>query len=360
MGRPDEPVLPFAQVVVEVTQACHHHCLHCYNFWRADRAPLTAPGTLSRAEIRAVVGRIRRDTPLRQVALSGGEPLLRPDLPEIAGDLAADGLGVVVITNGTLLTDERLGRFPAGTIFEFTLFSADPGLHDRIAGRPGAFRRTIRGIERAGRRHFRLALACVVTRLNAHDVWRTIELGIALRAEEVLFNRINLSRATLASAGELVPSVGQLRQALEAAEEAARRYGVAVAVAVPIPPCVLPLDRYPHLHFGWCPRGGPEAYYTVGYDGRLRPCNHSSVILGDLRTERFADIVTREATRAFWRPVSPICRACTDPLRDVCRGGCPAASDECLGSPGLVDPFVETCRRSEEARRRQTADCAGR
>jgi pyrroloquinoline quinone biosynthesis protein E len=320
--------------------------LHCYNFWRADRAPVADPETLSRAEIRKLVGSIRRDTPLRQVALSGGEPLLRPDLPEIASDLAADGLGVVVITNATLLSDDRLARFPEGTIFEFTLFSADPGLHDRIAARPGAFRRTIRGVERAGRRQFRLALACVVSRLNAHDVWRTIELGIALRAEEVLFNRVNLSRATLASAGELVPSVAQLRQALDAAEEAARRYGIAVAVAVPIPPCVLPLGRYPHLHFGWCPRGGPEAYYTVSYNGLLRPCNHSSVILGNLRTERFADIVQREATRAFWRPVPPACRQCADPLREVCRGGCAAASHECFGSTGMIDPFVEQCRRS--------------
>ena len=344
MSRPVAPPLAFAQVVVEVTQACHHRCVHCYNFWQSHRAPVDDPAALSRAEILALVRKIRRDTPLRQVGLSGGEPLLRPDVPEIAADLAADGLGVVVITNATLLTEDRLARFPEGTIFEFTLFSAEAALHDRIAGRPGAFEQTVHGVERAGRRNFRLALACVINRLNAHDVWRTIELGIALRAEAVLFNRINLSRATLRSAPQLVPSVEQLRQALEAAEVAARRYNIAIAVSVPIPPCVLPLDRYPHLHFGWCPRGGQDAYYTVSYDGGLRPCNHSSVILGDLRRESFADIVTRSSTRAFWQPLPPECRQCPDPLRDSCRGGCPAASRECYGSGTRIDPFVEHCR----------------
>ena len=71
---------------------------------------------------------------MRQVALSGGEPLLRPDLPGIVNDLTAEGLGVVVITSGALLTDKLLEQCPATVQFEFTLFSTDERLHDRIAG----------------------------------------------------------------------------------------------------------------------------------------------------------------------------------------------------------------------------------
>jgi radical SAM protein with 4Fe4S-binding SPASM domain len=335
--------LAFEHVVVEVTQACHHRCLHCYNYWRQRRAPVKDPQALSRAEILGLIRKIRRDTPLRQVGLSGGEPLLRPDLPEIATDLAAEGLGVVVITSGTLLTDELLERFPPETIFEFTLFSVDAGLHDQIAGRPGAFKKVIRGIQCAGRHNFRLAMACVINRLNAHDVLQTIELGIALKAEAVLFNRINLSGSTLPLADQLVPSVEQLRQALDAAEEAASRYGIPVAVSVPIPPCVIDISRYKHLHFGWCPRGGDGAYYTVSYNGLMRPCNHSSVILGDLRSESFVEIVTRESTRAFWQPIPSECQDCKHPLRDSCRGGCVAASHECYGTAARIDPFVERC-----------------
>ena len=319
-------------------------CVHCYNYWRQDRGPVLPPAALSRGEILALVRKIRRDTPLQQVALSGGEPLLRPDLPEIATDLAAEGLGVVVITNAALLSNEVLRRFPPGVLFEFALFSVDEKLHDRIAGCPGAFRGAIAGVQRTARRKFRLALACVISRLNFHDVFRTIELGIALEAEAVLFNRINLSRMTQVSAGKLVPSVEQQRHALAAAEDAARRYGIAVAVSVPIPPCVLDLRPYRHLHFGWCPRGGVGAYYTISCNGLLRPCNHSSAILGDLRTEGFAEIVTRERTRAYWRPLPAECRNCSDPLRDSCRGGCLAASYECCGSGGRIDPFVASCR----------------
>ena len=340
-----KPRLEFAQVVVEVTEACHHHCVHCYNFWRKRRAPVNSPQTLSRAEILALIRKVQRDAPIRQVALSGGEPLLRKDLPEIVGDLDSEGLSVVVITNGTLLTDERVERFPEGTTFEITLFSVDAQIHDRIAGRVGAFKKVLRGSACVTRQNCRLALSCVINRLNAHDVLQTVELGIALGAEAVLFNRINLSRHSLPMADLLVPTVDQLTHALDAAEEAVRRYGIAVAVSVPIPPCLLDLSRYEHLHFGWCPRGSKEAYYTIGYNGLIRPCNHSSVILGDLRTENFSAIVTRERTEDFWKPVPLECQRCDHPLRDVCRGGCPAASDECYGTRSRIDPFVEIVRQ---------------
>jgi len=341
-GRRKQP-LAFQNVVVEVTQACHHRCLHCYNFWREERARIKDPDTLTRAEILEIIRGIRSDTPLTQVALSGGEPLLRSDLPEIASDLAAEGLNVVVITSGTLLTEERLRRFPPQTVFEFTLFSVDAKLHDKIAGRAGIFEKVIRGIQCAGRHNFQLALACVINRLNTHDVLQTIELGIALKAQAVLFNRINLSRSTLPVASQLVPSLAQLTEALEAAEEAARRYDIAVAVSVPIPACLIDVNRYPHLHFGWCPRGGNDAYYTISYDGTLRPCNHSSVVLGDLRKESFAEIVIRDSTRAFWEPTPPECQNCEHPLRDVCRGGCLAACHECFGSAEAMDPFIAHC-----------------
>ena len=114
MSRPVAPPLAFAQVVVEVTQACHHRCVHCYNFWQSHRAPVDDPAALSRAEILALVRKIRRDTPLRQVGLSGGEPLLRPDFPEIFNYLTRKSVSYSINTNGTLITPARPSMSLAG------------------------------------------------------------------------------------------------------------------------------------------------------------------------------------------------------------------------------------------------------
>jgi pyrroloquinoline quinone biosynthesis protein E len=336
-------------LVVEVTEDCNNACLHCYNYWAGRRRPARGRHELARSRIREIVREAGRDAPIAQIGLSGGEPMLRDDLPEIVGDLLDEGLNPIVITNGTLLTEERLARFPRGTIFEVTLFSVRRETHDRLAGNV-VFDDIVEGLVRAERHGCRFAMACVITKLNAHDVGDTIELGIALGADAVLINRVNLSRSVLPLADQLVPSVPMLRESLDAAEETADKYDTSIAVSVPIPACLIDPSGYSRLHFGWCPRGGKESYYTVSCDGTLRPCNHSSVILGDLSEQSLSEIITNERTRDFWRPVPQECLQCTHPLRDQCRGGCPAAADECYGSRSRVDPFVEYARRAEGRR----------
>lgn len=335
---------PHEYLVVEVTEACPHACVHCYNFWREDRAPVLSPETLRRKEILKLVRKIRGDAPLRVVALSGGEPLLRPDIAGICTDLMNDGLSVAVITSGVLLTPERAARFPAGTTFEITLFGADAALHDRIVGRAGAFGRVLQGAASALERGHKVVVSVVLNRLNAGHTRDALELGIALGADAFLLNRMNYSRLTLPQAAQLGPTIEQLKGALDAAEAVAVEYEAAISVSVPIPPCVVDLAPYSHLHFGWCPRGGAQAYYTVSHTGLLRPCNHSSLVLGDLREKSFEELVNGRKAAAFWAPVPDECQACTHPLRDVCRGGCPAASDECYGTRERVDPLVQLTR----------------
>jgi radical SAM protein with 4Fe4S-binding SPASM domain len=332
---------PHEYVVVEVTEACPHACVHCYNYWREDRSPVFSPDTLTRQEIRRLIARIRRDAPLRVVALSGGEPLLRRDIAGICTDLSDEGLSVAVITSGALLTASRAAAFPPRTTFEITVFGADAALHDRIAGRPGTFHKVLNGAACALEHGCHVVASVVLNRLNADHARDAMELGIALGADALLLNRMNLSRLTLPQAGSLAPTADQLKRALAAAEDIAVRYGAAISVSVPIPACIVDPAPYPHLHFGWCPRGGTNAYYTVSHNGLLRPCNHSSIVLGDLRRHPFRALVNSRKAANFWAPVPAECLACENPLRDVCRGGCPAASDECYGARTHIDPFVQ-------------------
>lgn len=343
-------MLPFEQVVIEVTQACNHACVHCYNYWREDRRPVNAPGALSREEIRHLVRDICSGSKLKSVAFSGGEPTLREDLGGIAADMMALELGVLIVSNGSQLTKARAATFPSGTGFEFTLFSAQAEVHDRIAGRVGAFERVIEAAIAVQRRQCRLAMACVLSRLNLEGLEETLELALALGAEGILFNRINLAASTVAHAAALVPSAEELAGALAVADGVAGRFGAAVSIAVPIPPCVVDPSPYTHLHFGWCPRGGTGAYYTIGYNGLVRPCNHASVVLGDVRQQSFERIVLSQPAKAFWAGLPTECQTCTHPLRDLCRGGCPASSHECFGTPNRRDPFVSAaCAQRQSA-----------
>ena len=335
--------LGIRHLIVELTNACNHRCSHCYGQGRLSTRREERAPTLSRTAIREVVARVHRDTSLEHVALSGGEPSLRDDLPGIVSDLTDDGLGVVVITNGSRLASAPLDRFPRGTVFGVTLFSSEARTHNRMAGR-ASFLEVMKGLSRLERSGHHLAVTIVVARANAHELGRTIRLALAAGAGAVLVNRVNLTRHTLPDANHLVPSISMLREAMHQADDVAERYDAGIAVSVPMPPCLVDPDDFPHLQFCWCPRGSSDSYYAVGPQGWLRPCNHSSRVLGDLLQKDFGDIVTSRRTRAFWATMPAACQACTHPLAKHCLGGCPAAADESLGTRRRMDPFIAAAR----------------
>lgn len=83
------------------------------------------------------------------LVLSGGEPLVRPDIFEIAKHADSAGLKVALATNGTLATDEtaRLARESGVQRVSISIDGADAATHDSFRGMPGSFDNALRGIE---------------------------------------------------------------------------------------------------------------------------------------------------------------------------------------------------------------------
>ena len=341
--------LPHSYLTLELTRSCNNACRHCYNYFRSGgrMEPSSDRPVLSRAEIRSLVARVARDTPLEYVAVTGGEPFLRPDCAEIVGDLVEAGFKVIVITNGVLLTPSQLRRLPGGINFEITLLGPTPELHNRLAG-AAVFDTILWNLARLARSGSQFVTTFVSTKLNALEVFRTYELAAALGAGAFMYNRVNLSRGAKPYVAELVPSAAMLRESLTQLQDAVRQYQIPAVCSVPIPPCVVEVADFPEIQFGWCPRGGRDAYYTVDPTGLLRPCNHSSDVLGDLRQQSFAEIVACRKTKVFWQGIPAECAQCRHPLKAQCGGGCPAAADEFYGRRRM-DPFCRLARTEEKS-----------
>ena len=334
-------------ISLELTEKCNNSCKHCYNFWRANgRSSLDDKHkALSRLEIQHLIRKVRKDIPLEYIALSGGEPLLRSDFPQIANDVVDAGLQLVIITNGVLLDKNMLRQLPREVSFEITLLGHTAELHDKLAGNK-VFDRVVQNTSQIRRHGSRFTVVFVATKLNALDVFRTAELGIALGATAFMYNRVNLSRPMRPYATDLMPPAKILEESLNYLQNAVKKYGVPAICSVPIPPCVVDISKFPQINFGWCPRGGDKSYYTIGCTGLVRPCNHSSVILGDLKSQGFAQIISSDKCRVFWQTVPVECDRCEQPLRDRCQGGCTAASDEFFGSQRRIDPICELSKHS--------------
>jgi len=125
---------------IGVTNACPQLCAYCYNKGRSGRVMDTE--TILR------VIRELREAGVFWLGLTGGEPLLNPDLPRIV-ESAADGCAVKLFTTGSTLTPRLASDLKQAGLFSVSVSLDDwrEGEHDRARGTPGAFREALRAIE---------------------------------------------------------------------------------------------------------------------------------------------------------------------------------------------------------------------
>ncbi len=90
-------------LIFEVTQDCNHACLHCYNVWQPASRSSYPRGELDTSRTLDLLTKALDETVCSHVTLTGGEPLLRPDLPRILEFLQKRRVQVTVISNGRLL-----------------------------------------------------------------------------------------------------------------------------------------------------------------------------------------------------------------------------------------------------------------
>ena len=306
---------------------------------------------MSTAEIKEIIAKLQDEAPVKSLGLSGGEPLLREDLPEILSFIRDRDIASVVITNGTLLTREQVAATMVGGTYEVTLLSYRREVHDQLAGRRGTWEAVVDGMANIRQAGGNLVAVFVATRLNYMDLLKTAELAIALGAYGLMYNRLNLGIRNLCNADRLLPTPAMIQENLDMLEEIGEKYGIPIAVSVVIEPCVVDVRKYEHIHFGWCPLAGEDSYFTIDPVGNIRICNHSPVILGNIRQDRFADIYYNHPHVRSFHDTWPVeCAGCDPELKEMCRGGCKAAAEQCYGTLRHVDPFVTLSRQSGSAR----------
>lgn len=340
---PREPRPRQDSFVFEVTQACDHDCLHCYNVWKN---PIAYPrGELGTAETLALLGKMLDETGAGLVSLSGGEPLLRPDIFEIIAYLVERGVTINLITNGSRLDEATVARLTPGkiSIFELPLLSAEREIHDRMSGTDGAFDRVTEAIANLKLAEQRVVVVFVATKLNLPTWRQTAEMAFALGVDGIMFNRFNPGGRGGENIALLQATPEELTAALETAEELSEKYELPISCSIAMPPCLFDTARYRRLSFGFCAAGTARAYYTLDPLGYVRPCNHSPTILGNLRRQSFGKMAGSERMRQFAAARPEFCAGCR--LEHECLGGCKAAAEACCGSVWEEDPFLAAFRQ---------------
>ncbi len=160
--------------VWELTLKCNLRCLHC-----GSSAGEKRNTELNREQALGLCDDLKEAGCL-SVALMGGEPFLRSDFWDIANRIRELGMGLSVITNGTLFSEEIFTRLEALSprAVAVSIDGARKKTHDKIRGVKGAFEKSWRFINKALEKNLPVSVITTVSRLNIGELKELSELLI--------------------------------------------------------------------------------------------------------------------------------------------------------------------------------------
>ncbi len=159
-------------VVWNITRRCNLKCVHCYAHAR-DRE---FDNELTFEQGKAIIDDLAAfGSPV--ILFSGGEPLMRKDLPELAEYAVSKGMRAVISTNGTLITKEK-ARILKEIGLSYVGISLDgmEEIHDRFRGMKGSYQKALEGIRNCQEAGIKVGLRFTVNKANVVDVPQVFDL----------------------------------------------------------------------------------------------------------------------------------------------------------------------------------------
>jgi len=166
-------------LAINLTNRCNLACAHCY--MDAKTLKYGGENELTTEEVCGLLDDIAGRSTETMVVLTGGEPLMRGDLEIMVSHGTQLGLAMVVGTNGVALTDKRVQSLKAAGAMGLgiSVDSLDPEKHDAFRGLPGAWGKTMNGIEACKRHDLSFQIHFSVTESNAGEVQAMIDFARA-------------------------------------------------------------------------------------------------------------------------------------------------------------------------------------
>jgi heme b synthase len=361
---------PLRLVFWETTKACNLSCKHC----RAVPQRALGPDELSTREafdLIDAIGRVAKPV----MVLSGGEPLFRPDIFEIAEYGVHSGFRMALATNGTLVDERYAAKIADVGISRvaISLDGAEPDTHDRFRNMPGSHARAVHGIRLLRDEGVSVQINSTVAKHNVGELPEMLDLALSLGADALhLFMLVPVGCGLEIAPAQMLPAdvyervlhwfdehaktcpidlkatcaPHYYRIRAQRLEES-RRQGdfsetfIAPGTRAKAAPTLLHGSGGHGQHLSAMTRGclAGTSVCFISNVGRVYPCGYLPVSAGDTRTEPFGDI---------WN-ASPIFQQLRNPHAyegkcGVCRyeaicGGCRARAYAATGNFMSEEPF---------------------
>lgn len=315
-------------VAVNLTRRCNLACAHCYI--DANARMEFRPDELPTAEWLRIFREIAERAPGTMLVLTGGEPLLRPDIVDLVRQGTEAGLRMVLGTNGLLLNETRLldlksaGLQGAG----ISLDDTHPAGHDTFRGVPGAFERTCEAIRLCARHGLHAQVHFTVTRRSQDEIEDIVAMSKDLGASLVNFfflvcvgrgsRSMDLSPSEYDTALRKVARLQRESKGIMVQSRCTPHFKRIIYEADPDSP----YTRATGYDGGGCPAG--THYARITPEGEITPCPYMELSGGNVFREGFWKTWDESTLfRSFRKPelLQGRCGSCEYKL--IC-GGCRA------------------------------------
>jgi pyrroloquinoline quinone biosynthesis protein E len=319
-------------LLAELTHRCPLRCPYCSNpldLVRAERE-------LATDDWKRVFTEARRLGVL-QLGLSGGEPLVRKDLEELAAHARGLGLYSTLVTSGLGLTRTRAERLRDAGLehIQISIQDSDAESAERIAGVSSVKqkRAAVAIVRELG---FAFSINVVLHRANLDRLETIIDLAAELGADRLELANTQYYGWGLENRASLLPTRAQLGRAQGIAERKIAQYRGRMQILYVLPDYY---QEYPKACYG----GWGRVYLVVSPDGKVLPCHGATQIAGlefPSAREHSLEWIWQESPLfdAFrgdaW--MKEPCRSCEHKARDY--GGCRCQAFALTGDAANADP----------------------
>jgi radical SAM protein with 4Fe4S-binding SPASM domain len=332
--------LKLPHIAFEITDACNLNCIYCYNIWKMKEAEHQSFNSYKKAI--QTLQQLFSQADIKSVAFTGGEPFLAERFIEVVLFCRMEGKQVTIISNGSRIKEsdyKQLLKMGVG-LFEFPVHSEQAEIHDRMTNVKRSWEKSIASLKTVQRLGGYVVPVVVITQYNVKELGETLEFINSLGCSRIMLNRYNIGGKGCENPLEISASAEELRQAFTTANTKAEELGLTISSNVCTPVCLLNPEDYPSIGFGYCSFNVLQRPITLDINGNIRLCNHSPVVAGNIWEQSIEEILFSDYTTSWEKSIPTLCVSCRE--WEKCKGGCRAASEQCLQTLWEEDPIIKS------------------
>ena len=338
-GSNNTQISPPRWLLAELTYACPLQCPYCSN--PVDYSKY--PDEISTEDWKRVLSQARKMGAV-QLGFSGGEPLVRKDLPELVKHARELGYYSNLITSGYGLTEEKIIELKVAGLdhIQISIQASTQELNDHIAGTKSYVQK--QEVARLVKKHeYPMVLCVVIHRENIHQMQEILEMAENLGADYVELANTQYYGWAHLNRDLLLPNQEQFEQAEKIAQAFKERVADKMKIYYVVP------DYYEDRPKA-CMNGWGTTFLTIAPDGVALPCHEARALPGldcpNVNDFSIEKIWNESKAFNFFRGqdwMQEPCRSCDE--RDKDFGGCRCQAYLLTGDMYKTDPV---CSKSPQ------------